>query len=148
MYSLLLGDARHKFLRNSFNQAPRLKLCESMSNLDIKFSDIKIKALPMSHVLVFFYPTCCSLVRFIEDAARDGPCAHGKVFSFFVSCSPNLVLTHAARAAAKQLNKPLRGRARRARRALVRASFLCGAACAAFGAKRESSTIYFKLTEH
>ena len=29
------------------------------------------------------YPTCCPLVRFshigsIEDAARDGPCAHGK----------------------------------------------------------------------
>ena len=35
--------------------------------------------------------------------------------------SPNQVLTHAARAAAKQLNKPLYGRARRARRALVRA---------------------------
>ena len=30
-----------------------------------------------------YYPTCCPLVRFshigsIEDAARDGPCAHGK----------------------------------------------------------------------
>ena len=36
--------------------------------------------------------------------------------------SPNQVLTHAARAAAKQLNKPLCGRARRARRALVRAT--------------------------
>ena len=33
--------------------------------------------------------------------------------------SPNQVLTHAARAAAKQLNQPLCGRARRARRALV-----------------------------
>ena len=40
--------------------------------------------------------------------------------------SPNQVLTHAARAAAKQLNKLLSatsgGRARRARRALVRAN--------------------------
>ena len=35
--------------------------------------------------------------------------------------SPNQVLTHAARAAASQLNK-LRSRARRARRALVRAT--------------------------
>ena len=30
------------------------------------------------------YPTCCPLVRFshigsIKDAARDGPCAHGKL---------------------------------------------------------------------
>ena len=32
------------------------------------------------------YPTCCPLVRFshigsIEDAARDGPCAHGKTMT-------------------------------------------------------------------
>ena len=35
-------------------------------------------------VMVRIYPTCCPLVRFshrrcCEDAARDGPCAHGKV---------------------------------------------------------------------
>ena len=34
--------------------------------------------------MVLDYPTCCPLVRFshigsIEDTARDGPCAHGKV---------------------------------------------------------------------
>ena len=35
--------------------------------------------------MVKVYPTCCPLVRFshiggsIKDAARDGPCAHGKV---------------------------------------------------------------------
>ena len=43
----------------------------------------------------------------------------------FPPASPNQVLTHAARAAAKQLNKlsaTSGGRARRARRALVRAT--------------------------
>ena len=35
-----------------------------------------------SMLLYVSYPTCCPLVRFphigsIEDAARDGPCAHG-----------------------------------------------------------------------
>ena len=102
------------------------------------------------------YPTCCPLVRFshirdgsIEDAARDGPCAHGKkgpgqgkfvtmpdvawccrlttyrhrfaraapaprriVDVHRPSISPNQVLTHAARAAAKQLNFQLTGDAR------------------------------------
>ena len=41
-------------------------------------------------------------------------------------CSPNQVRTHAARAAASQLNKPLCGRARRARRALVKATVVHG----------------------
>ena len=43
--------------------------------------------LASQHVMVPFflraYPTCCPLVRFshgsIEDAARDGPCAHGNL---------------------------------------------------------------------
>ena len=44
----------------------------------------------MSEVIpVKAYPTCCPLVRFshigIEDAARDGPCVHGKVKASLVN---------------------------------------------------------------
>ena len=41
------------------------------------------RALVRAKFVIIHYPSCCPLVRFshigsIEDAARDGPCAHGK----------------------------------------------------------------------